>query len=101
LLSSSELTRSNSRSRLRTSARSFASQGFDEGVLAVDALLQRLDLVLAPAGAAFELGNARALLLELLENQRELRAPIGEQAGQAISKALDGCSGFGHVKSTT
>ena len=87
-------------SHFRTQLRNLfgiAAKRFDQGVLPVDALLQRLELVLAPSRAGFELGDARPLLLELFENQRELRAPIGQQAGQAISQTLDRCSRFRHL----
>ena len=69
--------------------------------LAVDALLQRLELVVAARRSAFELGHARALLLELLQDQRQLAAPVGKQPGEPISKALDRCGRFGHVERTT
>ena len=43
------------------------------------------ELVVVPSRAAFELGHARTLFLELLEDLRKLRAPIGQQAGQSFA----------------
>src|SRR5881394_1136710 len=61
----------------------------DQLILPVEAPLERLDLVVAPLLAAFELGDARARVLELLEHERNLAPPIGQEPGQAIAEPFN------------
>src|SRR6185503_18551961 len=57
------------------------AQRLDQRVLPLDALRQLLELAVF-AGRALELGDPGALLLELLQDDRELGAPIGQEASQ-------------------
>ena len=101
LLSSSESTRSNSRSLLRTSLRSLeasSASAFNVSIKAswLSTASQPFHLGADAAGSASSSAEARALFIELLEHQRQLRAPVGEQACQPFPNGLNRGVSFAH-----